>query len=264
MSDERLAACWRALRAGRRAALIPYITAGYPDPSACRALLAGAAAAGADIVELGVPWSDPVADGPVIQASSHAALQGGMTLPGVLELLRAARPAIPVVLMSYVNPILRYGAARFAADARAAGAAGLLVTDLPAGADPAAEAALAGAGLPLIRLVAPTTRGARLARVVAAASGFIYLVTRLGVTGAGAADGGLAETVAAIRALTPLPVAAGFGISSPADAVRLARLADGVVVGSAVVQRMGAGGAGPALAFVRELRGALDAAGAAA
>lgn len=259
MSDERLDALWRALRAGGRAALIPYITAGYPDRAATRDMLARAPAAGADIIELGVPWSDPVADGPVIQASSHAALAGGMTAGGVLELLAAARPGAPVVLMSYLNPILRYGAERFARDAGAAGAAGLLVTDLPAGADPDTESALAAAGLPLVRLVAPTTTGARLAAIAAAASGFLYLFARLGVTGAGAAADSLGETVTALRQLTPLPIAIGFGVAEPAEAARLARLADGVVVGSAVVRRMGEhGGTDAALALVRAMRSALD------
>lgn len=225
-------------------------------------MLEQAAGAGADLIELGVPWSDPVADGPVIQASSQAALARGMTLHGVLELLARSRPSVPVVLMSYVNPILRYGAARFAADARAAGAAALLVTDLPAGADPDLEAALGerSGGLPLVRLVAPTTTPRRLREIVAAASGFVYLVARLGVTGGGAAADTLAGTVAAIRQATTLPVAIGFGVAGAADAARLARLGDGVVVGSAVVSRLGERGAEGGLALLRELRTAIDAA----
>ena len=221
-------------------------------------MLDAAPGAGASIIELGVPWSDPVADGPVIQASSHAALAGGMTLPGVLELLAAARPAAPVVLMSYVNPILRYGAARFAADARAAGASGLLVTDLPAGADAATEAELQSSGLPLVRLVAPTTPPARLAAIARSAAGFVYLVARLGVTGAGRAADSLGDMVASLRALTALPVAVGFGVAEPDDAARLARLADGVVVGSALVRRMGERGGDAGLALLRDLRTALD------
>lgn len=256
LSDDRLDARWRALRAAGRAALVPYITAGFPDPAATRAMLDGAAAAGADLIELGVPWSDPIADGPVIQASSHAALAAGMTLPGVLELLRQARPPVPVVLMSYVNPILRYGPARFAADARAAGAAALLVTDLPAGADPATEAALGA--LPLVRLVAPNSDAARIAVIAARTTAFLYLVARFGVTGAGAAAASLDATLAGIRAATDLPVVVGFGIETPADAARHGTRADGVVVGSALVRRMGAAGAGAGLAFLRELRAALD------
>lgn len=222
-------------------------------------MLEQAAAAGADMIELGLPFSDPVADGPVIQASSHAALAGGMTVAGALALVAEARPPVPVILMSYLNPLLRYGLERFAADAAAAGVAGVLVTDLPAGADAGSEAALRSSGLPLVRLVAPNTAGARLAEVIAAAEGFVYLVTRLGVTGAGQSAASLGETVAAIRRLTPLPVAAGFGIAAPADAARLARLADGVVVGSALVRRLGEGGVAAGVGFVRELRAALDA-----
>jgi len=258
LSDGRLEARWRAVREDGRAALIPYVTAGHPDRAATRALLGGAAAAGADLVELGVPWSDPVADGPVIQASSHHALAAGMTLRGVLELLAAAPRDTPVVLMSYLNPILRYGARAFAADAASAGAAGLLVTDLAVGADPDTEAALAAGGLPLVRLAAPTTPPARLAAIAAAARGFVYLVGRLGVTGAGDLAESLGARVADLRRVTDLPVAIGFGVDGAARARRVARLADGVVVGTAVVERMERGGVAAALELVRELRAALD------
>ncbi len=261
-----LDARWRDLRARGRVALIPYITAGHPDAAATRAFLQGAAAAGADMVELGVPWSDPVADGPVIQASSHVALAAGMTLPGVLRLLAESKPALPVVLMTYLNPVLRYGPARFAAAAAAAGAAGVLVTDLPAGGDAGVEAALTAGGLPLVRLVAPTTTPARLAGIAAAAGshGFVYLVGRLGVTGSGHLADTLGDSVAALRRATRLPVAVGFGVSDAATAQRVGRLADGVVVGSAVVARLAERGADGALALVRELRAALDAARTAA
>ncbi len=265
MSDDRLAARWSALRSAGRAALIPYITAGYPDAGQTAAFLRGAAAAGADVVELGVPWSDPVADGPVIQASSLAALQGGMTLAGALDLLGAARADTPVVLFSYLNPILAFGPARFAAAAARAGAAGLLVVDLPVGADPALEAALRAGGLPLVRLVAPTSGASRLAEVAGASEGFVYLLARTGVTGGGQApDPSLAGRVAAVRAVSALPVAVGFGIAEPAHAARVAALADGVVVGSAVVERLGAGGAAGALAWLGVLRAAIDRRGAAA
>ncbi len=258
-SDPTLATRWAELRRTGRAALIPYVTAGHPDRASTAAFLAGAAAAGADVVELGVPWSDPVADGPVIQASTHAALGSGTSLGSVLRLLaEAAAGAPPIVVFSYLNPLLAWGPRRFAADARAAGAAGILVTDLPVGADPAIEADLRSAGLPLVRLVAPTTTPARLATIAAASEGFVYLVARLGVTGAAATVGaGLAALVARVRAATSLPVAVGFGIGDPAQAAAVAHLADGVVTGSAVVERM-AGGAGPALAWLREVRAALD------
>ncbi len=255
-----LAARWAELARAGRAALIPYVTAGYPDLDATAAFLAGARGAGADIVELGVPWSDPVADGPVIQASSHGALARGTTLAGVLELLGSAAPgAPPVILFSYLNPLLAFGAGRFAAAARRAGAAGILVVDLPVGADPAIEAELRSAGLPLVRLVAPTTTAARLALIAAASEGFVYLVARLGVTGAGAAPAAeLGARVAAVRAVTPLPVAVGFGIGAPEQAAAAARLADGVVVGSALVERLGRQGAADALGWLGTLRAAMD------
>lgn len=254
-----LASRWAGLSAAGRAALIPYITAGHPDRAATRAFLAGAGGFGADLVELGVPWSDPVADGRVIQASTHAALRSGMTLAGALELLAEARPEVPVVIFSYLNPILAFGPARFAAAAREAGVAGILVTDLPVGADPDVEAALGAGGLPLVRLVAPTTPDGRVRQIAAASRGFVYLIARLGVTGASATlAGALAARVGVVRAATALPVAVGFGISGPEQAAEVARLADGVVVGSAVVERMGRGGAAAAGAFLAELRGAMD------
>ena len=149
MSDGALAARLAGLRAARRTALIPYITAGFPDPAETAAFLRGARAAGADAVELGVPWSDPVADGPTIQASTHAALRGGMTLARSLELLAGSAADAPVVVFTYLNPVLARGAARFAAEAGAAGASGLLVTDLPVGADDAVERDLRSAALPM-------------------------------------------------------------------------------------------------------------------
>ena len=261
LSDGRLTARWASLRGAGRAGLIPYVTAGFPDFAATRGFLEGAAGAGADIVELGIPWSDPVADGPSIQASSHAALQGGATPQGAFDCLRAAAPGIPVVIFTYLNPVLARGAAAFAADARDAGAAGLLVVDLPAGADPAVEQGLRSSGLPLVRLVAPTTGAARLAEIVRASEGFVYLVARTGVTGAPTrfAGTGTRERVAEIRALTDLPVALGFGIATDAQASEAAELADGVVVGSAIVEQLVRGGAAAALERVRGLRAALDA-----
>ncbi len=260
MSDGALAARLAALRAARRPALIPYVTAGFPDPAATTAFLRGAAGAGADVVELGVPWSDPVADGPTIQASTHAALAGGMTLAGTLALLAAARPDVPVVLFTYLNPVLARGAARFAAEARDAGAAGLLVTDLPAGADDAVERDLLSAGLPLVRLVAPTTPPERRRAIAERSRGFLYLIARLGVTGeSGAVSAVLGAQVAALRAVSDLPIAVGVGIYRPAQAVEVAAHADGVVIGSAVVSRMAQGGAAEALAWLATVRAALDA-----
>lgn len=259
MSDGLLAQRWTALRAAGRAALVPYVTAGFPDAGTTTAFLRGAERAGADMVELGIPWSDPVADGPVIQASTHAALAGGMTLERALALLAGARPALPVVVFSYVNPILAYGPERFARDARAAGAAGVLVVDLPVGSDAVVEDALRSSGLPLVRLVAPTTTPPRLREIAAASEGFLYLLARTGVTGASASlSGALAARIAQARAVTDLPLAVGFGVSSAAQAAELARIADGVVVGSAVVERLESGGAVAALAWLGELRAAMD------
>jgi tryptophan synthase alpha chain len=233
---------WRTVQGQRRAALIPYFTAGYPTPPTCVAALRLAAAAGADFVEVGVPFSDPLADGPTIQRSTQAALEQGVTVARVLDLVSEAGLDVPVVLMTYVNPVLAYGFPRFLADAHAAGVSGLLLTDFPAGSDPTIERAVADSPLSLIRLIAPTTSDERLARALPGASGFIYFISRLGVTGARAeAPPDLAPQVRRIRAATPLPVVVGFGISTPAQAAAAARVADGVVVGSALVDALGTG-----------------------
>jgi tryptophan synthase alpha chain len=259
LSDRPLAARWRAVRAAGRTALIPYVTAGHPSRAATQAALRMLELEGADFVEVGVPFSDPLADGPVIQRSSHEALSAGITTAGVLEMVQAAALGIPVILFTYLNPVLRYGLAPFVRDARQAGAAGLLLTDLPAGADPAVEATVEHAGLDLIRLVAPTTRAARLAEIVRDAHGFIYVIARLGVTGAATTiTDTVRRTVAEVRSRTPLPVAVGFGIADGEQARAVAEFADGVVVGSALVQRL-ADGIEPATRLVRELRQALDA-----
>jgi tryptophan synthase alpha chain len=235
------------VRAERRAALIPYVTAGYPNPGTCLEALRAVERAGADIVEVGVPFSDPLADGPTIQRSTQAALKQGMTVAGVLQLVREARLTIPVVIMTYVNPVLAYGVERFAIDARAAGVSGVLLTDLPAGADPDLERRARGGGegkgLAVIRLVAPTTPDARLAAAVRGATGFIYLISRLGVTGVrDRVPPDLEQQVARVRAVTSLPVAVGFGIGTGEQAAAAARVADGVVVGSALVDALADGG----------------------
>jgi tryptophan synthase alpha chain len=258
LSETSLARTWAALRAEGRTALIPYLTAGYPTPDASLAALRAAAEV-ADIVEVGVPFSDPLADGPTIQRSTFEALRQGMTLPGALDLIASARLARPVVVFSYLNPILCYGVERFLRDAAGLGVAGLLLTDLPAGSDPAVESAVQASPLDLIRLIAPTTRPERLAQAVRGAGGFIYLVARLGVTGASTALApDLPRSIARVRQATPLPVAAGFGISTPEQARTVARLADGVVVGSALVDALGTSGVSGAVAFLRGLREAVD------
>jgi len=258
LSESRLAAAWSALRGSGRPALIPYLTAGHPD-LATSAEAFRAADEIADILEVGVPFSDPLADGPVIQRSTFAALRQGMTLAGTLELVDRLHPRKPVVVFSYLNPVLQYGIDRFLSDAERLGIAGLLLTDLPAGGDPSLEDRIRASSLDLIRLVAPTTSPARLAEAMAGAEGFVYLIARLGVTGASRSlSHGLAEQVARVRAFTPLPIAVGFGISTPAQAAEAAGLADGVVVGSALVELLEREGVGAARRFLGQLRAALD------
>ncbi len=235
----------RRERGRSRAALIPYLTAGYPTPAICLEALRLAEEAGADFVEVGVPFSDPLADGPTIQRSTQAALAQGITVARVLELVAQAQLGIPVVIMTYVNPVLAYGVPRFLTDAHAAGASGLLLTDFPAGSDPAIEDAVAASPLALIRLVAPTTSDDRLEQAVKGAKGFVYFISRLGVTGVRPdAPPDLGAQVRRIRAVTSLPVVVGFGISTPVQAAAAARVADGVVVGSALVEALGAEGGG--------------------
>jgi tryptophan synthase alpha chain len=258
LSEESLAARWRTL--GKSRALIPYLTAGFPTPAVSLEALRRVAAAGADFIEVGVPFSDPLADGPTIQRTTQTALEQGMTLPRVLELVREAALAVPVVIMTYLNPVLAYGAERFATDARAAGAAGVLLTDLPAGADLSIERAVTGGGLELIRLVAPTTNDRRLKTALRGASGFIYLISRLGVTGArDAVPPDLEAQVQRVRGFTTLPVAVGFGIGTPAQAAAAARYADGVVVGSALMDALAQGGVGAAERLARDLGAAVHA-----
>jgi tryptophan synthase alpha chain len=253
-----MAPAWAALAARDRTALIPYLTAGYPSPDASLAALRAAEQV-SDILEIGVPFSDPLADGPTIQRSTFEALRQGMTLAGTLALIERARLSKPVVVFSYLNPILHYGVDRFLGGAAALGVAGLLLTDLPAGGDPAVESLVRASPLDLIRLVAPTTRPERLAEALDGAEGFVYLIARLGVTGASAALAeGLGESIARVRRATTLPVAVGFGISTPAQARAVAGQADGVVVGSALVDVLGTGGVDAAHAFLASLREALD------
>ncbi len=251
---------WRA--AGRRA-LIPYITAGYPEPAATVDLLTGFERAGADVIEVGVPFSDPVADGPTIQRASQRALEQGMTLARTLDAIAAFRSAsdVPVVLFSYLNPLLQRGVDRFIGDALKAGVQGVLITDLPAGADPAVETALEDSPLALVRLIAPTTPAERAAAIARRAQGFLYYIARTGVTGATAqVRAALADEVRALRAVTSVPIAVGFGISTPQQAARVAAAADGVVVGSALIDAIERGGPAEAGRLLREMRAALDAA----
>ena len=257
ISSDRIAQRFAELqRAGRRA-FIPYVTAGHPDVERSVALLQGLEAAGADVIEVGVPFSDPMADGAVIQASSQRALANGVRLDGALDIISRARIGIPVVLFSYLNPLLRGGSdvLQRAADA---GAHGVLAIDLPLGADPEREAWFADGPLAFIRLVAPTTPEARMAEVARTGSGFVYLISRLGVTGERQQlPVDLPETAARVRRATTLPLCIGFGISKPEQARSVATLADGVVVGSAMV-RAADESVDAALALARALRHGID------
>ncbi|HSL70310.1 MAG TPA: tryptophan synthase subunit alpha [Longimicrobiales bacterium] len=253
--------CFAEWRAAHHTALIPYITAGYPRPADTLPLLRALADAGADIIELGVPFSDPVADGPTIQRSSQVALEHGMTLESTLSLVRALRREsdVPVVIFTYLNPILAYGPDRFIDAAVDAGAQGVLIVDLPVGADPELESVLENSPLALIRLLAPTTADARAQEIAERTQGFLYYVARLGVTGARTAlRTELLDEVRAVRALSDVPVAVGFGISSAEQARAVAGAADGIVIGSALIDALDRGGIEAAASLLRELREALD------
>ncbi len=248
----------RTLRAAGRRALVCYVTAGHPDADASLRLLRELPEAGADVLEVGVPFSDPLADGPIIQGSSQEALAQGVTLGRSLDLIAEAKSSAPVVLFSYLNPLIAAGP-EVLQRAHAAGVSGVLVTDLPVGADPAREAWLGSGPLEFVRLVAPTTPAERMAEIARHGRGFVYLISRLGVTGVhqGVAAT-LPETITRLRGVCELPICVGFGISSPAQAREVGALADGIVVGSALVQAAGVGGVDAALALVRGLRAALD------
>jgi tryptophan synthase alpha chain len=243
----RIAKRFAELESQGRAAFVPFITAGDPDPDTSFALLESLAGAGADLIELGVPFSDPMADGPAIQASSLRALDAGMTLVKVLEMVRRFRradKATPLVLMGYYNPIHHYGTARFAKDAAEAGVDGLITVDLPPEEDEILRAPANGQGLDIIRLAAPTSDEKRLETVLRGASGFLYYVSIAGVTGTKsfAADD-VREAVGRLKRLSPLPCAVGFGIRTPEQAAEIARFADAAVVGSAIVARVAEGAA---------------------
>jgi tryptophan synthase alpha chain len=239
MTVARLDARFAALKAEGRAGFVAYVMAGDPDPDASLRVLRGLPAAGADIIELGFPFSDPMADGPSIQRAALRALDAGMTLGGTLGLAARFRlddAATPLVLMGYMNPILSHGLDRFAAEASAAGVDGVIIVDCPPEEADPVLAAFDPAGLALIRLATPTTDDARLAVVVRRTSGFVYYVSVAGVTGGKAADAGaVAPAVARVRAASGLPVAVGFGIRTPEQAAAVARIADAAVVGTALV-----------------------------
>jgi tryptophan synthase alpha chain len=231
-----------ALREEGRAGLVTYLTAGDPDPDTAARLFSGLAAAGADLIEIGMPFSDPMADGPLIQEAGQRALKQGMTLRRTLALVRELRrgdDATPIVLMGYYNPIYRYGADAFARDAVSAGVDGVIVVDLPPEEDAELTRPARAAGLDFVRLATPTSDDRRLPHIVERASGFIYYVAIAGITGTRSADAAsVAAAVTRLRRFTELPVAVGFGIRTPEQAAEVARAADAAVVGSSLVQRL--------------------------
>jgi tryptophan synthase alpha chain len=266
----RIQATFAQLRQLRQRGLIPFLTAGDPDLATSEALVHALVSAGADLIELGMPFSDPMADGPTIQAASERALAAGTRLVDVLALVRRVREHtnVPIVLMGYYNPILHYGPQKFVRDAAAAGVDGLLLVDLPP--EEAGEIAgfLRQSGLCQITLLAPTTPPERAAHLAARAEGFLYYVSMTGVTGAQQVDAAAIEgAVRALRAQSPVPVAVGFGIATAADVAAVGAFADAVVVGSALVKLIASHGGEADLAervgeFVRELKTGLHGAAA--
>jgi tryptophan synthase alpha chain len=268
LMPNRIESTFQDLRAAGRAGFVAYITAGDPVPAATGPLALALESAGVEIIELGIPFSDPLADGATIQAAAGRAIAAGTTVARVLEIVREIRAssALPIVLFTYLNPIYVYGFAAFLADAAAAGADGLLILDLPPDEEAGNSELACGHGLLPIRLIAPTTPPERVGLIAKSAEGFIYYVSREGVTGEqNELSLGIASGVAEIRKHTGLPVAVGFGISTPAQAAEVARQADAVVVGSAIVRRIAGVGDAPDLpervaAFVRPLAAAAHAA----
>jgi len=230
----------RARKEGR-AALIAYVTAGDPSPQRTPEIVASLETGGVDLIELGVPFSDPIADGPVIQRAAARALHAGTTVPKVLDMARAIRKTseIPLLLFTYLNPVLRYGLDKLASDAKAAGVDGCLLTDVSVEEAEPYVAAMRAAGLDTVFLASPTSTERRLKLVAQYSTGFVYLVSRTGVTGEQAAlSESLAPLIDKMRTVTKLPLAAGFGISTPEQAGAVAKMADGVVVGSAIVRQI--------------------------
>jgi tryptophan synthase alpha chain len=255
MSD-RIAQAFAA--PGKRAALMPYLMGGHPDLETSRACLDAAIDAGADLIELGIPFSDPLADGPVIHEAGTIALQAGVKPDDVLALCREISGRVPVLLMVYANVVLSHGGEDFARRAAEAGAAGLIVPDLPHEEAAGVRAACEAGGLALIPLVAPTTRDELLTAIGRDADGFVYAVSLVGITGErGELPPGLARLVERIRGATDVPVAVGFGISTAEQARAVGDLADGVIVGSRVVRAAGESGADGVREVVADLAAAL-------
>jgi len=263
---ERIGAAFESARVEGRAALMPYMMGGFPSHEASLAIANTYVESGADLIELGVPFSDPLADGPTIHAAATEALAGGAILSSTLEICASVSERIPVVLMVYSNMVLAHGgAAEFAGRAAAAGAAGAIVPDLPLDEADEVREALSGAGLALVPLLAPTTPPERRARICAAAQGFVYVVSSVGTTGERRQlPEGLAELVAATKAEAEVPVAVGFGIGTPEQVAEVGEIADGVIVGSRLVRAAGETGSAESAAqavgeFLRDSLAALAA-----
>ncbi len=261
----RIASRFAALKKRGRAAFIPFITAGDPNVETTLALLNRLPSAGADLIELGVPFSDPMADGPAIQASSQRALKAGMTLTRLLDLVRAFRKAdgeTPIVLMGYYNPIHAYGTARFVKDAAEAGVDGLITVDLPPEEDEMLRVPASTHGLDIVRLATPTTDDKRLPAVLDGAGGFLYYVSITGITGTKSfQEESVRDAVLRLKARAGLPVVVGFGIRTPEQAATITRFADGAAVGTAIVERVavvsGPGGIDGVVEFCRQLADAV-------
>ncbi|MFN0116031.1 MAG: tryptophan synthase subunit alpha [Paracoccaceae bacterium] len=254
----RIDTTFAALRAANRKAFVAYIMAGDPDYATSLSLMKGLPGAGVDIIELGMPFTDPMADGPVIQLAGQRALEAGQTLQRTLDMAAAFRKGdrtTPIVMMGYYNPIYAHGVGRFLSDATAAGVDGLIVVDLPPEEDAELCIPAQAAGLNFVRLATPTTDDRRLPKVLTNTSGFVYYVSITGITGAGAAEAGeVGPEVARIKRATDLPLVVGFGIRTPEVARAIASVADGCVVGSAIVKMVGDGRPVPEiLAFVKGL-----------
>ena len=266
MTVSRIDARFAALKAEGRAGFVTYVMAGDPSAQATLEILRGLPGAGADLIELGFPFSDPMAEGPTIQRAAARGLKSGMTVRGTLDLVRAFRQSdadTPIILMGYLNPLETYGHTAFARDAAAAGVDGLIVVDCPPEEAGPLTDALDAEGLALIRLATPTTDDPRLKIVTARTSGFVYYVSVAGVTGVKEADAdAVAPAVARVRAASGLPVAVGFGIKTPQRAAEVARVADAVVAGSVLVDEVAAAvaaGADPAARVLDKVRALADA-----
>ena len=236
----RIGRAFEAARRASRGAFIPYLTSGFPDLAESDRLAWALCEEGADVLELGVPFSDPLADGPVIQRATQAALKAGTTLAHVLAQARRirARHETPLVLMTYLNPVVRFGTSRFTEEASAAGVDGVILVDLPPEEEPGLWAELLESGLDTIALVAPTTNPGRIERIAERARGFLYVVARLGVTGGGEADPAIAEVLRRCRVHSGLPRCLGFGIGKESDLGRWRGKAEGVIVGSALLEEL--------------------------